>query len=226
MGLRVCLSILLCLVAGLGHGACIGFEGFRNGAQVTKMTVDGVGVTVSATGGIGEAWIFDSSKLQGGDPDLKGPFRNAYRPWRKHDPGNLLIIQENKHGAPDDNARGGTITFQFDRAVNVLGFKLFDDATVRVSSTSTRGRFKAAQPWAERRYANYNFGLTFAHVTNVSFRFDGSGAMDDLRFEAAAPVEAIPLPPGLALLAGGVATMGAVRTWQRRQANAAQTVAA
>lgn len=95
------------------------------------------GLTISASGGIGEAWIFDSSNPTGGDPDLGSPHSDFGGPGvgsggAQGTPGenntalgNILIVQENANGAPDD-AIGGVITFTFDRPTSVDNLTVID----------------------------------------------------------------------------------------------------
>ena len=74
------------------------------------------GVTISATGGSGDAMIFDTAHPTGGDWDLKSQTA-----------GKVLIISEDgdRHD-PDDNAHGGTFTFDFAAPTYVHGFTLRD----------------------------------------------------------------------------------------------------
>lgn len=63
-----------------------------------------------------DAMIFDSNNPTGGDHDLE-----------YEDQGNILIISEdNDSGDADDNARGGTITFDFDAPTDVVSVNLLD----------------------------------------------------------------------------------------------------
>ncbi|MEM9216568.1 MAG: DUF4347 domain-containing protein [Cyanobacteria bacterium P01_F01_bin.150] len=73
------------------------------------------GLTISAAGEL-EAMIFDSANPTGGDSDLA------------HDTlGNILIISEDGDSTdPDDNARGGTLMFDWDGVVNVESIGLLD----------------------------------------------------------------------------------------------------
>ncbi len=118
----------------------IDFENLAPGTNVTEVTVDGLTVSVEATGGIGEAWIFDSSAPTGGDEDLGTPNQNCTPagpgigeggvPGTAGENcvalGNILIIQENDNGIPDDAATGGTLTFTFSEPVIVRYFDLMD----------------------------------------------------------------------------------------------------
>lgn len=78
----------------------------------------------------GEAWIFDSNTPTGGglggnndgDPDLAAPSINqgslggGWPNNSNESPDNILIVQENTNSGaiPDDNGRGGILTFRFE----------------------------------------------------------------------------------------------------------------
>jgi hypothetical protein len=111
---------------------------------------DGPGVTIAAqnfspySGHPDTAVVFDSSLIGTRDGDLESPFTphiqggsdpiqgsNVYNALQN--PGNIAIIQENTTGCsdgvcdlPDDEARGGIISFVFDTAVTLLSLDVFD----------------------------------------------------------------------------------------------------
>jgi hypothetical protein len=86
------------------------------------------GVTVTATGGSGQAMIFDTANPTGFDWDL-----------HTNNLGKALIISEDGHSHdPDDNASGGTFHFAFDNATSVA------TTTANKSSAST---LKAHTAW-------------------------------------------------------------------------------
>ncbi|MDB9527237.1 SdrD B-like domain-containing protein [Oscillatoria sp. CS-180] len=93
----------------------IDFEGFAAGTVVDNEYA-AQGVTISATGGAGEAMIFDTFNPTGGDNDL-----------RTNNQSKVLIISEDGDSSdPDDNARGGTITFDFANAVDINSMSFLD----------------------------------------------------------------------------------------------------
>jgi len=104
------------------------------GTQVTTQLA-GLGIaSVSATGGINQAWIFDSSNPTGGDGDLGTPNTQFGGPGtgsggsNNDTPlGNILIIQENNSGTPDDNAGGGDLVFTFTGATDVNAVTILDN---------------------------------------------------------------------------------------------------
>jgi len=129
------ITALMAFSAQLTAGSVtIDFEnGFSNGDYVYSIGSGFYSASVSATGGIGKARIFDSY-YQNDDPDLQGPDFEDNKGATKT-LGNLLIIQEEyKEGSnpqqndtqPDDNARGGTITIDFDNLVTLLSIDVID----------------------------------------------------------------------------------------------------
>ncbi|MEM6375633.1 MAG: Hint domain-containing protein [Pseudomonadota bacterium] len=102
---------------------CLDFDALAAGTVITDAFAD-QGVHISATGGSGQAMIFDTARPTGGDIDLGAS-----------NLGKVLIISEDGDSTdPDDNARGGTITFDFDAPslVNRLTFiDIEGGATVR-----------------------------------------------------------------------------------------------
>ena len=81
-------------------------------------------MTISASGGSGQAMIFDTSNPTGGDHDLE-----------TSNLGNVLIISEDGDSSdPDDNASGGTLSFTFDDETTVESLTFLDNeegATVK-----------------------------------------------------------------------------------------------
>ncbi len=197
-------------------GSVFTFENFSHGDNVTSVTSDDglVTATVSATGGINQAWAFDSNQNNTWDYDLEGPFQHYGGILGDLDAGNILIIQEH-HLLPDDNAGGGTLTFVFEKAVDFLGFNLFDDADVTVTSTSNSNSatFTLPVPNADGKYGVFDTGSLFLGVTDLTFSLNHSGAIDGLRF--AAPV---PVPAALPLLLTGVGGLTLIGRRRRKAA--------
>ncbi|MEM9825315.1 MAG: hypothetical protein AAF958_01940, partial [Planctomycetota bacterium] len=101
------------------------------GSQLPGVTI--TGVANSAPGAGNRAMVFDSSSPTGGDSDLGTPSVANGGPGQgggiaNDTPlGNILILSEDGDGAdPDDDAKGGTITFDFDEAVQVNYIDLLD----------------------------------------------------------------------------------------------------
>lgn len=97
----------------------------------------------------GKARIFDTSFVPSEDPDLNSPNENCPtpgpgvgaaggqgKPGENCNPegeGNVLIIQESKKIAPNDNAYGGSFTFTFDRPKEGIKIGLMDIDAVEES---------------------------------------------------------------------------------------------
>ena len=134
------------------------------------------GVTISASGGSNQAMIFDTSNPTGGDDDLA-----------TDNLGNVLIISEDGDSSdPDDNAGGGTFTFDFDGAVTVnsLTFldveesawvKFYDEDGNLIKTVDVHGG-------ADNGQISVDFGVD--NVGSMEVILGGSGAIDNLSFEA------------------------------------------
>ncbi|MFD2739397.1 Hint domain-containing protein [Sulfitobacter aestuarii] len=147
------------------------------------------GVTISASGGSGRAMIFDSANPTGGDRDLASDTL-----------GGLLIISEDGDRCdPDDNARGGSLLFDFDAAVRMesLTFKdieetggggtrvIFYDAHGDVIET----HFIDPTGNGGERCVAFNV----AGVSRMEVQLAGSGAVDNLVFDDAGDPSGAPL---------------------------------
>ena len=196
------------------------FEGLAAGGPVAPITVDGVTVTFSATGGIDEAWIYDSSPANTNpeDPDLLSPFFNAAsRPgqFEPKDQGNVLIIQENSGPNPDDNAAGGTLVFDFDRAVTLLSLDVMDASLTRGQFTANlygdsglllalANQFDGDTSSAPNYYETLSFGAAgVIGVSRLELELDGiSGAVDNIVFTR------VPDPAALPIFLAGLTCLG------------------
>ncbi|MEM7491080.1 MAG: hypothetical protein AAF390_18355, partial [Pseudomonadota bacterium] len=146
------LAIPAFALAGAAHAAVIDF----NDAAIQGSVIDSISSTdgtltaaISATGGSDEALVFDTTLTGTADPDLEGPFRPVDSDEApSFDPGGVLIIQETAGGAPDDNAGGGSVTFEFSSVLDFVSFNIIDGATVTVSSEDTDNvaTFSVAEP--------------------------------------------------------------------------------
>lgn len=103
----------------MDHDDCEDFEAAEAG-DVVHDQFDGFTVTAQRAGddddSENDAMIFDTDNPTGGDNDLGFDGR-----------GNVIIISEdNDSDDPDDNARGGTISFEFDEVSDVSTVTLLD----------------------------------------------------------------------------------------------------
>lgn len=152
------------------------FDGFTVTAQR-----DGDGA-----GSANDAMIFDSANPTGGDWDLG--FANQ---------GNLIIISEDGDSSdPDDNAGGGTITFDFDNPSDLHDIKLMDieetGGTIDLLDADGNLIKTVAIPAAGNNSIQ-TIELKAAGVSQMKINLAGSGAVDDLCFK---PGDA-PLPGSL-----------------------------
>lgn len=86
--------------------------------------LEGIGVTISTPGHKHGAMIFDTANPTGGDTDLLDP---NIKKGGEGVLGNVLILSEDGNGAnPDDNAKGGTVRFDFDDLTGICSVGLFD----------------------------------------------------------------------------------------------------
>ncbi len=207
-------AIALSLVTSAASAAVLDFEDFVAGDILTNL---GNGITVSATGGSGDAMVFDSNNATGGDDDLEAPFYDlmvddpnsnkankgvAAQGATAFAPGNILIISEDGDSSdPDDNGSGGVITFKFAEVITFLGFDVFDDVT-NFTVSSDLGDSVVANLAFDNQFQSFN-ALNWTGVSEITFDFgNASGAIDNLRFTP------VPLPASLPLMLVGMAGMG------------------
>jgi hypothetical protein len=161
-----------------------------------------------------EALIFDTENGADGDADLQSGFRRDGGSDFSF-AGGVLAISENDLSAgdlPDDNANGGSITFNFLQAVNFTGFSIYDDASITV--TADNGASFSAGVHADAAFNDFLIGdERFFNVSSLTFDFGyDSGAIDNLE------ISAVPLPAGLPLLLAGLGALGIAGRRRRTQA--------
>lgn len=161
-------------------------------AAGTNLTTQlaGYGISmVSAQGGIGQAWIFDSSNPTS-DPDLGTPNSQYGGPGQGNAGasnntalGNLLIVQENASGNPDDNAGGGTLSLAFTSPVtlNFLNLVDIEEGSGFVQLTTTNGPVTIPIP-ASGNNSVQQLAVNTAGVTQMDIVLTGSGALANLDF--------------------------------------------
>jgi len=116
----------------------IDFDDLVHGTIVNSQYQASHGLTIAANNpnrNFDIAAAFDSNRSNTRDSDLESPWSGGNLPTNT-DLGTLLIIQENKRDRnqdglldfPDDEGRrpGGSLTFDFDKAVSSFGFTLVD----------------------------------------------------------------------------------------------------
>lgn len=126
------LSLCAAAAANVGSagatGVMIDFESLAPGTVVTNQLA-GQGVSsVSATGGSGDAMVFDSANPTGGDTDLATPVTGTVGPGADNVAyGNILIIStDGDSGDPDDHAGGGSIFMQLSFVADFLDVHVID----------------------------------------------------------------------------------------------------
>ena len=172
------------LSADAGRGAwlpSINFEtdAFGNALQsgdVISEQFAAWGIQVSSLNGQNPAMIFDTANPTGGDDDLATDNQSLV----------LILSEDGDSTDPDDNARGGTFVFDFDRAVMLdqLGFldlegegaatiSLFDSAGNLISETVVDGAGDNLQQSVD---------LNADEVSQLTITLRSSGALTDIVF--------------------------------------------
>ena len=209
-------------IIGVAHAApvTITFDGPAAGTIVSNQFP---GVTISGTAE--GPMIFDTDNPTGEDGDLGAPFTNVGPDEGSTPAGNVLIISEDGDTSdPDDNANGGTFTFDFDSVVTFLGFDAIDfsDASanliVRLFDTSATEIFSYdfavdgpnSVVGDNEFYSFFSsvFGTGIAGVASATIQLTGSGAIDNLSFDMPPDINDVPIPGALPLLLSGIAGLG------------------
>ncbi|WP_424972651.1 SdrD B-like domain-containing protein [Dinoroseobacter sp. S76] len=159
------------------------FSGLQKGTTVSNQ-FDGVTISAQKAGdGAGspnDAMIFDSNNTTGGDGDL------GYNGL-----GNILIISEDNDASdPDDNAGGGTITFDFDAPSDLQNIRLLDieehGGTIKLFDEDGNLIKTVAIPAAGNN-SNQLVDLNATDVASMEINLVGSGAVDDLCWKPGDP---------------------------------------
>jgi len=220
-------AVLSVCVAGSADAALFDFNGLTAGTASSSLpiTLGGITVTVTATGGAGTVGVLDTDSDAGAanDPDLRSPFDDVDGNLPSTSFGNALIVQEGGNAGPDDNAGGGTLTFTFSTPVTI-GFVDLLDIEERSSITLSGAGTPVTQIGSvdNSGYTNFSGGgdgpnqfkrFTFdqSGVSTMTVIFGGSGAVG--QFAAA-----IPVPAALPLLALGLGGLGYAARRQKRRA--------
>jgi hypothetical protein len=161
---------------------CEDLEDFEDAAagDTAALQFDGFSVTAQRDGdradSENDAMIFDSAAPTGGDSDL------GYSAQ-----GNILIISEDNDASdPDDEAHGGTITFEFDEVSDVTSLTVLDveEEGGAVDLYDIEGELinSVAIPAAGDN-SSQELEINTGGVATMEVTLSGSGAVDDLCFE-------------------------------------------
>ncbi|WP_344846142.1 SdrD B-like domain-containing protein [Celeribacter arenosi] len=152
------------------------FNAVEGGATVAEQ-FDGITISAQRAGdapdSANDAMIFDSANPTGGDYDLA-----------TSNLGKLIIISEDGDSSdPDDNAGGGTITFEFDNPAGVNDIKLVDieenGGTIELFDVDGNLIKSVAIPAAGNNSIQ-TVMLQAEGVSVMKVNLAGSGAVDDL----------------------------------------------
>jgi len=196
----------------------IDFSGLVHGDIVAEQYA-GMGVHISAMNlnqPFDIAAIFDTGLSSTSDPDLEGPWSMGNIDLNT-ELGNVLIIQENDNGDPDDEGGrpAGEIQFDFDFTVRSFGFTVADvesdDLEHSVVSFYLNGALIESIGFGEfEASGSYDNGSIYGNnsINSISefevagdfdrvvFNVGGSMAFDNIQFT-------VPAPGSLALLGLG-----------------------
>ncbi len=122
------------------------------------------------------AMVFDSASPTGGDDDLSSP-----------DQAKILIISEdNDSSDPDDNARGGTLIFDFDRVVMIDEIGLLDidtRETTEIRLYNAKGKLiKTVTANGRGDNRQQTIDLSADNVGRMEIDLDRSGAVTNVTF--------------------------------------------
>ncbi|MEM9709435.1 MAG: VPLPA-CTERM sorting domain-containing protein [Pseudomonadota bacterium] len=225
-------------LSGPGAAAVIdfddGIEGDLTGSEIFGglLTLDGNGDTLalfnSNCNGNGSTEF--GVACTGGDPDLASGSAFGTAPQ-----GLVLIIEENPgDGVPDDDARGGDITFDFLGAMRLVSMSFLDldrnfsDLIFDVVQADGTTLFDAvpsavtllSSVEGDNSLRRFDFGI--GNVTSLQFSTSDSGAVAGLVIEPDLTVPppdldliSMPIPAGLPLLLTGIGAL----LWARRRSS-------
>ncbi len=158
-----------------------------NGTHLTNQLAGYGIVNVSATGGIGEAWIYDSSNPSTEDVDLGTPNQAYGGPGigsggssNQTALGNLIIIQEH-NGIPDDNGNGGTLSLSLSGYPSIQGFRFVDveENGGSVTVTTPNGPVTASILGLGDNSQQY-VSLQADSASQILIHFAGSGGLGEI----------------------------------------------
>ncbi len=159
-----------------GEATKVDFEGLSSGDVVDDQFA-GVSISAQRAGDSdsseNDAMIFDSNNPTGGDHDLEFDGQD-----------NILIISEdNDSDDADDNARGGTITFDFDDPSDVVSINFLDieERGGTVDLLDDNGDLiRSLDIPTTGDGGSQELAIDTDGVSTMNVNFVGSGAVDDL----------------------------------------------
>jgi hypothetical protein len=155
--------------------------------------------------------IFDTDNITGGDTDLKSPFESVQGLGPLFAGKVLIISEDGNTSKPDDEQKGGVITFLFDRLVNFVSIDVLDteEGSNRALISSDLGFLSAAIFSGDRKYNRFtSTDAKLQGISSLTVDFGGSGALDNLT------VVPVPVPAALPLM---VMALGALGVAARRR---------
>jgi len=245
-GIRRTILSSTILVGGLlgsavGHAAVLDFEDAMRGQIIDDEYVED-GVRISAynrrVDGDGLAVIFDTRVKRGPDGDLKGPFTKVGdgpdEDNEPYDPGNVLIIQSEKHNVcadpasgfcetPDDEGHGGAFFFDFAAPVTLWSIDFFDiedsedhgnpDSEILLygADDTLLASFYVPATGGDNTWDTFYFDGV-SDVTRLVVELAGSGAIDNLSYAV------VPVPAAVWLFGSGLLGLLGVTVRHKRAA--------
>ncbi|MEP1766278.1 MAG: hypothetical protein ABJJ53_06495 [Sulfitobacter sp.] len=169
-----------------GETVTIDFEGLVSGTVIDDQ-FDGVSISAQRDGDSADsendAMIFDTNNTTGGDSDLG--FDGV---------GNAFIISEdNDSSDADDNAGGGTLTFDFDVPSDVVSINVLDveEAGGTIDLFDVDGTLiNTVEIPAAGDNSQQELSIATENVSTLNVNLVGSGAVDDLTYVSPAEEEA------------------------------------
>jgi hypothetical protein len=215
--------------AGAAQAATFNFDSFASNVVVNSFDLGGgfsgsLSVTNNdnPTNLPSEARTFDATLTGTADPDLENPFENSDNPGELRRFGKVLIIQElssRTNTSPDDERRGGTITFNLDNAINLTGLTFLDGeegASVFAGMTASGTAIGVFDGASDNQYTTIDFSGAAVGISAFTIEFNGSGALAEIFASVpGGPTNVIPLPAGAWLLLGGLGALGAAKRRRR-----------
>lgn len=187
--IRKCMPLLSSI--SLGHSAVLELEdvwkelGHAQAIPADNLSLPGVTISVDSAGNYNSLLVLDTSQRLPRDPDL-----HVHAGW------GVGVSENGKSGAQaDDEARGGTIDFVFDRPARFMTFRPVDVEKVRrepglrvqLRTVSDRRIFLDYATQDGEAGALQAFAFDDDPLVSARFVFLGSGAVTDLTKIAVIP---------------------------------------